>query len=155
MIGDPHSYLFRVHLLYRLPWYYTSNTLIIKPCWLEPSPKRDGRDSLTYTSINNVPLSQTCKWTYWAADSLQFITRLGLQCQTPLRHLTLIPNPCSLTPCTVPLKKFSGGLLSLFSLLSKVKVKSTPSLRPKTWSLTTTTTSRSLRWTFIDNNLIV
>ena len=74
-------------------------------------------------------------------------TRLGLQCQTQLRSypLTLIPNPCSLSPNRVPYKKFRWGLLwlslwlflSLFLLLlSKVKVKSTPSLRPKTWSLT-------------------
>ena len=52
--------------------------------------------------------------------------------------LSLIP--CSLTPSTVPLKKFRWGLLwlslLLLWLLSKVKVKSTPSLRPKTWSLT-------------------
>jgi len=82
------------------------------------------------------------------------VTRLGLQCQTPLRSypltldtwplslslipylLSLIPNPCSLTLSTVPLKKFRWGLLWLW-LLSEVKVKSTPSLRPKPWSLTT------------------
>ena len=52
--------------------------------------------------------------------------------------LSLIP--CSLTPSTVPLKKFRWELLPLWllSLLSKVKVKSTSSLRPKTWSLTKT-----------------
>ena len=77
---------------------------------------------------------------------IQTSTRLGLHCLIcwPLSLmpylLSLIPNPCSLTPSTVPLKRFRWGLLSLLSLwlLSKVKVKSTPSLRPKTWSLTKT-----------------
>ena len=58
--------------------------------------------------------------------------------------LSIIPNPYFLSLSTVPLKKFRWGLLSLsllllwlsLWLLSKVKVKSTPSLRPKTWSLT-------------------
>ena len=55
--------------------------------------------------------------------------------------LSLIPNPCSLSPSRVPYKKFRWGLLWLslwlfLLLLSKVKVKSTPSLRPMTWSLT-------------------
>ena len=82
-----------------------------------------------------------------------YITRLGLQCQTPLRSypltldtwpfslmpypLSLIPNPCSLTPSTVLGLLLLLSLLWLLWLLSKVKVKSTLSLRPKTWSLTT------------------
>ena len=70
-------------------------------------------------------------------------TRLGLQCQTPLRSypLSLIPYPlslipCSLSPSTVPFTKFRWGLLSFLWLwllwLSPAKVKSTPNPRPKT-----------------------
>ena len=71
---------------------------------------------------------------------MEVLTRLGLQCQTPLRSypLSLIPTPCSLFPSTVPFAKFRWGLLSFLSflsllwLLSPAKVKSTPSPRPKT-----------------------
>ena len=79
-------------------------------------------------------------------------TRLGLQCQTPLSSypltldtwplsfmpylLPLIPIFCSISPSTVPFKKFRWGLLLSLSLLSKVKERSTPSPRSKTLSLT-------------------
>ena len=90
-------------------------------------------------------------WTN-VGEKVKRSTRLGLQCQTPVRSyplnldtyplclfpylLSLIPNPCSLARSTVPLRKFRWGLLLLSLslslllslLLSKVKVKSTPSL---------------------------
>ena len=79
-------------------------------------------------------------WNYITHALTQIQTRLGLQCQTPLRSypltldtwplplmpyplsiisysLSLIPNPCSLTHSTVPLKKFRWGLLLSLSLL--------------------------------------
>ena len=88
-------------------------------------------------------------------------TRLGLQCQTPLRYyplslipfpfsvfpfslsliphlISIIPTPCCLSPSTVLFMKFRWGLLLFLSLLflwlwlSQAKVKSTPSPRPRT-----------------------
>ena len=56
--------------------------------------------------------------------------------------LSLIPTPSSLSPSTVPFKKFRWGfflllllsllLLMMLLLLSQAKVKSTPFPRPKT-----------------------
>ena len=84
--------------------------------------------------------NRNLRFTFWKR-TIKRLTRLGLQCQTPLRSYPLSLIPCSLSPSTVPFTKFRWGLLSFLWLwllwfwllwLSPAKVKSTPNPRPKT-----------------------
>ena len=78
-----------------------------------------------------IPLRNKGVW-FQKIQDLVFSVKLHLG--LILWHLTLIPYPCSLSLSTVPFEKFMWGLflsMLLLSLLSQVKVKSTPSPRPK------------------------
>ena len=110
-----------------IPYPLTFN---LYPCCLTPSavPFKKFRWGLLWFSLwfslllqvkvksTPNPRSKTGVW----QKELRNKTRLGLQCQTPLRSypLSLYPYPLSLplSPSTVPFKKFRWGFFFFFSL---------------------------------------
>ena len=108
----------------------------------------DPEFGFTFWKLNQVKVKDKLLFFYLEAKTMKIReTRLGLHCRTPLipyplsnvpYPLSLTPSFWSLSPSTVPFNRFRWGLFlsSLLSLslllLSQVKVKSTPSPRPKT-----------------------